>query len=122
MITLNYIGYPTTMVPFYENFVAHDESIYPDPKNKPIARSHKSNSRCINFPSQSEQAIAFTCRTLTKQNIVSDTNPNRKFRMVTRTPITHRKPKRHVACTTTEPPSPSIMEHFHEDGNETTSE
>jgi hypothetical protein len=35
MDTLHFIGYPTTMVPFDEKIIACDESIYPDPKNKP---------------------------------------------------------------------------------------
>jgi hypothetical protein len=104
------------------NFIAYDEGLYPDPKNKPTRRSHKSNSCCIILPSQNEQAIAFTCRTLTKQNIATGINSNRKFRMVTRTPNTHRNPRRHVVCTATEPRSPSFIEHLHEDGNETTSE
>jgi hypothetical protein len=104
------------------SIIAYDEGHYPDPKNKPTVRSLKSNSRCINLPSQNEQAIAFTCRTLTKQNIMSDTNPNRKFRMVTRTPTTHRNSRRHVVCTATEPPPPSFIEHLHEDVNEATSE
>jgi hypothetical protein len=64
MNAFNFIGYPTTMVPFDENFIAYDEGRYPDPKTKTTVRSHKSNSRCIDLLSQSEQAVAFTCRKL----------------------------------------------------------
>jgi hypothetical protein len=63
MNAFSFIGYPTTTVPFDENYIAYDEGRYPNPKNKPIVRSHKSNSGCINLPSQCEQAVAFKRRT-----------------------------------------------------------
>jgi rhodanese-related sulfurtransferase len=61
MNNFNFIGYPTTMVPYQEHLAAYDESLYPNEHYKPTGRRHNNNHRRVNVPIQRNQALVFAC-------------------------------------------------------------